>query len=433
MPRHLAQKLDGTILDMELTLDATVHELRAAVANRLELPIMFVALALHGVACLESQTLVEASAGIYQVLIWVTPALSILHHDDVDEKIQALLGLAKVGHLAGASAINLIVKHFFAREATVRHLAKEAMIGIGGKCTSLCIDLRITLDNGNSERIKVLPNIVGHLASLSSLNLDLEVLQRDSANHELFQTRVLEHLGTCFPTDLANLTSLGFIWHGVIDGQGAKHLGKGLGNLTKLECLQLELNTKRNGSPLGDENAQYLGEGIGMLRNLTALQLNLSMCLRNSDTTCFQYFCNGISQLTRLTSLNVNLHSVGLDHEGTRCFSECLQNLVHLTSMELDFAQDRDSPMDGIGNEGAQHLGECIGKLEQLKSLQLHLHENQIGDTGAAHLCQALRRLTQLASLSVYLFNNEMGDEAKQLVSACRTLVRARKRSLSGN
>ena len=53
------------------------RELKAEVANRLDLPIMFVALALNGLVCSSSQTVVEASAGTYQVIVWITTEFNV--------------------------------------------------------------------------------------------------------------------------------------------------------------------------------------------------------------------------------------------------------------------------------------------------------------------------------------------------------------------
>ena len=386
MVQVMVRKLDSTPLELELWADATLLDLKAAVSMSFDVPCIFIKLVSSRGDCSDiNATVVDSSAGWYQMLVVVTPALDVLKDGDADAdaKLQALTGLAKLGpSVASMDCINTIVNFYVDNDDVLWKYglwskARIAFTAVVEELESLCIDVSIH----------------------SWIFVDEKAFFRDL--HAL-----------------KRLCSLELNFHPAVDGRVLWRFDTAWSHLAQLTFLKLSLNV----SQVGFGWIMAFFSDLMMLERLCSLELNF---YPGVNGFVFCYLGEGLRHLVQLTSLKLCLHDARVERlDSILHFIRQMEYLGNIRCLRVDFSAN------ALGDQGARFLGDSIGKLVKLESLELDLQDNQMGDEGAQCLVDGLRKLTGLTSLSMFVLNNRIGVAVVQKLRNLEGWVKSRKRPL---
>ena len=385
MVQVMVWKLDSTYFELDMLPGATLLDLQAAVSMRLNVPSMFIKLVSNGGECSDSTaSVVESTAGWYQMLVVVAPALDVLKDGGAycDAKLDALTGFAKLGpYVANMECINTILNF------DVDNICALCKFGMW-----------------KTARMAFAAVVEG----LESVSIDVGIYSWIFWDGETF----LRDLGT-----LKSLRCLEFHFHQDVYGCALWRFDSAWCYLVQLTSLRLSLDAS-------EINFWIMAfcSYLMMLERLCSLELDFYPGV-NRFLLC--YLGEGLVNLVQLRSLKLCLHDARV--ERVDLFLHFIRQVGHLANircLQFDFSKN------ALGDEGAQLLGDSIGKLVKLKSLDLDLQDNQIGDEGAQCLVGALLKLTELTSLNMSVLNTRIGVALIQNLRNLEGRVKSRKRSL---
>ena len=344
MVQVMVRKLDSTHFGLDMLPGATLLDLQAAVSMCLNVPSMFIKLVSNGGECSDpTASVVESSAGWYQMLVVVSPALDVLKDSGVycDAKLHALTGFAKLGpYVANMECINIILNFDVDDRCALCKFglwnkARIAFVAVVEDLESLSIDVGIY--SWISWDVEAFLRDLGtFLVQLTSLRLSF-----DASEINFWIMAFFSHLMM-----LERLCSLELNFYPGVNGFLFCYLGEGLGNLVQLRSLKLCLHDAR----------------VESLRDVRVERVDSIL-----------HFIRQVGHFANIRCLRLDFSKNALGDEGSQLLGDIIGKLVKLKSLDLDLQDNQ------IGDEGAQCLVDALRKLTELTSLSMFVLNNRIG------------------------------------------------------
>eukprot|EP00931_Biecheleriopsis_adriatica_P035123 TRINITY_DN20230_c0_g1_i2.p1 TRINITY_DN20230_c0_g1~~TRINITY_DN20230_c0_g1_i2.p1 ORF type:complete len:526 (-),score=104.50 TRINITY_DN20230_c0_g1_i2:56-1633(-) len=202
------------------------------------------------------------------------------------------------------------------------------------------------------------------LALPAALRADLERLE---LHFSFFGTPEMtdsecETLASSLPPNLQDL-SLDFDGTTVSDA-GCTALGRAIGTLEQLACIQLNFRTSAN--TIGNPGVAAIVEGLMLLRNLKRVMLAASFCPH-------------------------------LDDDALKNIGACVMEQEYLSCLRLSFVNSK------VGDQGLQYVSKGLRESRCLSDLTLNLRNcERVGDVGCSEIGSALLGLQSLTHLVLY-------------------------------
>mmetsp|Transcript_121052 Transcript_121052/g.235656 ORF Transcript_121052/g.235656 Transcript_121052/m.235656 type:complete len:555 (-) Transcript_121052:197-1861(-) len=240
------------------------------------------------------------------------------------------------------------------------------------------------------ELVEVLPEL-----PLATLSVDLshsDFWECPSRNFGRF-SRLLDWLLWSL-AGYERLTSLTFKLAGMgPTGSEVASLGHGLGNMSNLQELSLDLSGLHIRSTTGDATP-CLGGALSLafsrLSRLQSLELMLAVS-GISDADIWELGA-GLSRLKTLYQLDLVVVNNQIGNFGARELAKAVSSLMGLTFLRMDLSYNQ------VGAVGATDLGQEIGRLAKLESLRISLKDNNVGFSGVSSLIVGLAPLSAASS-----------------------------------
>jgi len=176
-------------------------------------------------------------------------------------------------------------------------------------------------------------------------------------------------------------------------GSEVASLGHGLGNMSNLQALSLDLSGLHTRSITGDAVPRVGGAlslAFSRLSRLRSLELTLAVS-DISDADVWE-LAAGLSRLRNLYHLDLAVLNNHIGNFGARELANAISSLPGLNFLLLDLSYN------SIGAVGATDLGQEIGRLAKLESLRLSLKDNNVGFSGVSCLIVGLAQLSAVSS-----------------------------------
>ncbi|EWS72026.1 kinase domain protein (macronuclear) [Tetrahymena thermophila SB210] len=197
---------------------------------------------------------------------------------------------------------------------------------------------------------------------------------------------------------------------------GSRYAIRLLYHLTKYQNLE-KFSLNLNNNLIDSEGV--CGFDLGKLNKLQYLKFSISeniICSIGAESLGKQ-----LKKCKKLSSLDICLsYNQKIGSEGVVKFSECLNELVNLSSISLDFYK-----ID-LTSQGAILLGQKLQSCFNLDNVVLHLGNNMIDYQGCQQLAISLFNCQKLYKLHLGLEHNQIGSQGFQSIGnqlfSCKTV-----------
>lgn len=240
------------------------------------------------------------------------------------------------------------------------------------------------------ELIETLPDL-----PLAALSLDLshsDFWECPSRRFGRF-TRLLDWLLWSL-AGYERLTSLELKLAGMgATGSEVASLGHGLGNMSNLQALWLDLSGLHIRSVTGDAMPCLGGALNSAFSRLSRLQyLELRLAVSGISDADIWELAAGLARLKKLYQLDLAAVNNHIGNFGARELAKAISSLTGLNFLLMDLSYN------DIGAVGAADLGQEIGQLAKLESLRFNLKDNNVGFSGVSSLVVGLAQLSAASS-----------------------------------